>query len=64
MPVTRPEASTDACPLLPLQEPPGVRSARVIVAPGHTFEGPVMPAGFALTVTLIAALQPAGATNV
>ena len=59
-PVTTPPPVTVAVPGAPLlQVPPGVISARVVVAPTHTETGPagVIVAGLAFTVTYVVTKQ-------
>jgi hypothetical protein len=58
-PVAIPEASMVALAGVPLiHVPPGVVLARDVVAPTHTFNAPVMAAGWKFTVIKYVALQP------
>ena len=52
MPVTTPVTETVATLVLLLLHVPLLASAKVIVLPTHTLEGPVIAAGSGLTVTL------------
>jgi hypothetical protein len=59
-PVTTPDAETVAVAVLPLAHvPPAGELANVMLAPSHTFEGPIMSAGAAFTVTTLVRKQPA-----
>lgn len=55
-PVDEPMVATEV--LLLLQVPPGVTSARVMVEPAQTAEGPVIVAGNGLTVSTAVLIQP------
>lgn len=59
-PVTTPDpVPTVAMPeLLLLHAPPAVPSLNAIVKDGHTTEGPVIPDGKGLTVTVVVITQP------
>ena len=47
-----------------LHEPDGVISLKVIVDPKQTCVGPVIGAGYGLTVTVVSAMQPPGSVKV
>ena len=64
LPVTFPEPPPVTVVLSELHVPPLVASLSVIVELSHTLTGPVIAAGFGLTVIIIVARQPAGVTNV
>ena len=58
MPVTIPVSETvPAAGVLLVQVPPGVASARAMVLPAQTDEGPVMAAGPAFTVSVLVTVQ-------
>ena len=56
MPVTTPDASTDAMPAVPPDQiPPIVASASDVVLPAHTEKTPVIGNGIPFTVMLVVA---------
>ena len=65
MPPTAPLSEpTDTILLVLLHSPPPTVSVRVILAPVHTPDGPVIAVGDKLTVTVILVLQPVVAVKV